>query len=169
MVYLSRFGYHFIFLKKQLKAPTSAKGTGRHHCKAILIIFDQMWWLGETRGKQTSLLTSRRARRKIQGATSESAFPWSSLGTEGDLINKCKYLNEDAKKTEPDSFSVIPNARKNGNEHKQEHERFHLNIRKTFFIVSVTKHWHRLSREGVGSPSLEISKSCMGMFLGNLL
>ncbi|KFV93350.1 hypothetical protein N327_05099, partial [Fulmarus glacialis] len=51
--------------------------------------------------------------------------------------------------------------------HKLKHRRFCLNIRKHFFIVGVTKHWHRLPREVVESPSLEIFKSHLDMFLGN--
>ncbi|KFQ88236.1 hypothetical protein N337_01037, partial [Phoenicopterus ruber ruber] len=53
------------------------------------------------------------------------------------------------------------------NGHKLKHRRFHLNIRKHFFTVRVTEHWHRLPREAVESPSLEIFKSHLEMVLGN--
>ena len=33
-----------------------------------------------------------------------------------------------------------------------------MEIRKTFFIVSVVRHWHRLPREVVDAPSLETLK-----------
>lgn len=46
-----------------------------------------------------------------------------------------------------------------GNWHKLEHRRLHLSIRESLFAVKVTKHWHRLLREAVESPSLEIPKS----------
>ncbi|KAK4827617.1 hypothetical protein QYF61_019542 [Mycteria americana] len=49
------------------------------------------------------------------------------------------------------------------NRHKVKHKRFPLNIRKHFFTVRVTKHWHRLPREVVESPSSEIFKSHLDM------
>jgi len=40
---------------------------------------------------------------------------------------------------------------------------------KPFFSVKVTELWHRLPREVVGSPSLEIFKSRLDIVLGNHL
>jgi len=41
-----------------------------------------------------------------------------------------------------------------------------MNIRK-HFTVRVAEYWHRLPREVVESPSLEIFRSHLGMALGN--
>ncbi|KAK4828792.1 hypothetical protein QYF61_000849 [Mycteria americana] len=64
-------------------------------------------------------------------------------------------------------FSMVPSNRTRGNGHKLKHRRLPLNIRKPFFTVKVTKHWHSwLTREVVESPSLEIFKSHLDMVQG---
>jgi len=62
---------------------------------------------------------------------------------------------------------VAPSARTQGNGHKLKHRRFPLNIRKQFFTVRVTRHWTRLPRKVVESPSSEILKNHPDMILGS--
>ena len=64
---------------------------------------------------------------------------------------------------------MIPSVRTRGSGHTLIHERVPLNIRKQFVTVRVTKPWHRLPREAVESPSLEIFRSHLDMVLGNQL
>jgi len=64
---------------------------------------------------------------------------------------------------------VVARDRKRGNKRKLKHRKFLLNTGKHFVAVRVTKHWHRLPREVVESPSLEIFKSRLATVLGNWL
>lgn len=42
-----------------------------------------------------------------------------------------------------------------------------MNIRKHFLTMGVTKHWQKLPKEVVSSPSLEIFRSYLGVVPGN--
>ncbi|KAK4832994.1 hypothetical protein QYF61_027018 [Mycteria americana] len=77
----------------------------------------------------------------------------------GYLMNLKEGCREDVARL----FSVVPSDRTSANGHKLKHRRFHLNIRKHFFTVRMTKHWHMLPREAVKSPSVEIFKSHLDM------
>jgi len=48
-------------------------------------------------------------------------------------------------------------------------ESMRKNMRKNFFTLRVTEHWHRLPREVVESPSLEIFKTHLDKVLCSLL
>ncbi|KFQ34857.1 hypothetical protein N332_14506, partial [Mesitornis unicolor] len=52
---------------------------------------------------------------------------------------------------------------------KLEEGRFRLDIRRKFFTVRVVRHWHRLPREVVDAPSLEVFKARVDKALGNLV
>jgi len=66
-------------------------------------------------------------------------------------------------------FSVVPSNRTRDNGHKLKHRKFQLNMRKNFFTLRVTEPWHRLPREAVDSPSLEIFKTRLDKVLCTLL
>jgi len=61
------------------------------------------------------------------------------------------------------------NYRTSGNGFKLKEGRFRLEIRKKFFAMSMMKHWHRLPREVVDAPSLEVFKVRLDRALSNLV
>ncbi|KFQ38029.1 hypothetical protein N332_02846, partial [Mesitornis unicolor] len=52
---------------------------------------------------------------------------------------------------------------------KLEEGRFRLDIRKKFFTLRVVRHWHRLPREVVDAPSLEVFKARLDRALSKLV
>ncbi|KFV39485.1 hypothetical protein N341_04531, partial [Tyto alba] len=51
---------------------------------------------------------------------------------------------------------------------KLKEGRFRLAIRKELFTVRLVRHWHRLPREAVDAPSLEVFKARLDRALSNL-
>jgi len=58
--------------------------------------------------------------------------------------------------------------RTRGNSSKLKEGRFRLDIRKKFFTMRVVRPWHRLPREAVAAPSLEVLKARLDGALNNL-